>query len=148
MHNFKRQTISFLTLLIILSIKFFLIFSFSVALAQTQESHLDQNIFKEVAGHGYGESGAPHDVRVIVARIVNVVLGLLATIFLILVVIAGIQWMTSGGNQEKTKEAMSRIKSAIIGLIIVTVSWSISFFILRRLEAISQGTDYMSTPLF
>ncbi len=147
MKNLKKQIKSFLTLLAILSIKFFLISSFSVVLAQTsQGSHLEQDVFSTVGEIGYGESGEPKDIRIIVARIINVVLGLLATIFLILVVIAGFQWMTSGGNQEKTKSAMGKIKNALIGLIIISISWSISFFILRRLEAVTRGTNYLDIP--
>lgn len=146
MKKIKKQVSSFLLLLLILSFKFILISSFSVVLAQPASDHLDQQEFKQVGQIAYGETSTPTDVRIIVVRIINVVLGLLATIFLLLVVIAGFQWMTSGGNQEKTKAAMSRIKSALIGLIIVTLSWSISFFVLRRLLAISQGHLHYADP--
>ncbi len=149
MNKIKKQIKSFLILLIILSAQFAIISIFSTVLAQSpSETYLNQSEFRQVAGIAYGESGAPRDIRIIVVQIVNVVLGLLATIFLLLVVIAGYKWMTSGGNQEKTKGAMSQIKSALIGLIIVTVSWSISFFILRRLLSISQGHhNYLNPPI-
>jgi hypothetical protein len=148
MKKIKKQITSFLILLAILSIKFFIISSFSVVLAQTsQNTYLEQSEFSDVGQIAYGESGTPSDIRIIVVKIINVVLGLLATIFLLLVVIAGYKWMTSGGNQEKTKEASGQIRSALIGLIIITISWSISFFILRRLVAISQGHLYYADPV-
>ncbi len=145
MKKFKLHFNSFLLLLLIISFKFILISGLSIALAEPT-SYVDQETFKQVAEHGYGEKGHPLDVRIIVVRIINVFLGLLATIFLIILIIAGFQWMTSGGNQEKTKGAMDRIKSSLIGLIIIMISWGISYQVLRRLYAISQDHGYYADP--
>ncbi len=146
MKKIKLHFYSFLLLILIISFQFILVSGLSIALAQSN-SHLNQEIFSQVGEHGYGEGGAPPDIRIVVVQIINVVLGLLATIFLVLLVMAGFQWMTSGGNQEKTKEAMSKIKNALIGLLIIMTSWGISYFILVRLRAIAGGyVDYMNPP--
>ncbi len=64
---------------------------------------------------------------------VRLVLSLLATIFLVLVIIAGIKWMTAGGNQETISKAGKSLKEAIIGLIIVLGAYAITWFIFSQL---------------
>jgi len=69
----------------------------------------------------------------VIATIIKVVLGFLATIFLVLIVIAGFQWMTAGGNEEQIKSARSRMVNAIIGLVIVLMAYAITYFIFQQL---------------
>lgn len=57
---------------------------------------------------------------------INVLLSFIGLILLVLIIIAGIQWMTSGGNEEIIKKAKSTIKNAIIGLFIIIASWIIA----------------------
>ncbi|MFA5644496.1 MAG: hypothetical protein WC928_03155 [Patescibacteria group bacterium] len=57
--------------------------------------------------------------------IVNAALSLLGIIFIILIVYAGIQWMTAGGNEEAVKKAQGKIKDAIIGLVITISAYAI-----------------------
>ncbi len=64
---------------------------------------------------------------------IRVVLSLLATIFLVLVVIAGVKWMTAGGNQEIVSKAGKSLKESIIGLIIVLSAYAITWFIFSQL---------------
>ncbi len=65
---------------------------------------------------------------------ISLILSLLATIFLVLMVIAGFKWMTAGGNQEVISKSGKSIKEAIIGLIIVLAAYSITWFIFSQLE--------------
>ena len=51
------------------------------------------------------------DVRTVVARVINIVLGLLGTIAIIIVIIAGFKWMTAGGNEEQVTKAKALLKS-------------------------------------
>lgn len=67
------------------------------------------------------------------ATVVWVALGLLGVIFLALIIMAGFKWMTAGGNDEQIKSATNTIKAATIGLIIVVLAYSITYFIFRRL---------------
>lgn len=73
------------------------------------------------------------DIRVIIARIITIVLGFLAVIFLGLTIFAGFRYMTAAGNEEQTKKAISQIKDAVIGLIVVIASWALVSFIIRML---------------
>lgn len=68
----------------------------------------------------------------IIGLVVNTALSLLGVIFIVLMVLAGYNWMTASGNEQKVDEAKSTIKRAIIGLVIVLGSWAIWEFILRR----------------
>src|SRR3989338_10992400 len=58
-------------------------------------------------------------IYTLIGRVINIVLGFLGLIALILVIWSGIQWMTSGGNEDKTKEAKDRMKAGVIGLMII-----------------------------
>jgi len=49
-----------------------------------------------------------------IATIIQVVLGLLGTIFVILMIYAGILWMTAGGNDTQVKKAQNIIQRAAI----------------------------------
>jgi len=57
--------------------------------------------------------------------IANWVAGFAATLAVLMVVIGGLQYMISGGNEEKTRAARRTIQWALIGLIIVLMSWSL-----------------------
>ncbi|MBT3412596.1 MAG: hypothetical protein HOJ15_00865 [Candidatus Jacksonbacteria bacterium] len=69
----------------------------------------------------------------VITRIINIVLGFLGLIALILFIIGGFQWMTSGGNEEKTAGAKKLMVSAIIGLAIILGAAVISTFAFRAI---------------
>jgi len=43
--------------------------------------------------------------------------------------------MTASGNQEAIQKAISQIKTAIIGVVIVLAAWAITHFIILSLSA-------------
>lgn len=57
--------------------------------------------------------------------IANWVAGIVATLAVIVIVFGGIQYLLSGGNEEKITQANKTIQWAIIGLIVVVLSWSL-----------------------
>lgn len=67
----------------------------------------------------------------VIIRIIQWALGLLGLIAVVFVIFGGIMWMTSAGNEEKITKAKKIITSALIGLIVVTLSWAIITFIIR-----------------
>ncbi len=87
--------------------------------------------------------GEPEDIRITVAKIINIVLSVLAAIFLILVVIAGFKYMTAAGNEEKVKESVKQIQQALIGLIIILMAWGITRFIIIRMLAAASVQNYL-----
>ncbi|MCC6563686.1 hypothetical protein IT087_02230 [Candidatus Uhrbacteria bacterium] len=76
---------------------------------------------------------ASTDPRIIAARVINVVLGLLGIIMVTIILYAGFQWMTSGGDAGKIEEAKMRIRTAVIGLIIILSAYALTAFIVRAL---------------
>jgi len=78
------------------------------------------------------------DISLIVGRIIRIILGFLGLILVILILYAGFLWMTSGGNEEKIKQARQIISTAITGLAIVVLSYVIANFVLQRLAEIGQ----------
>ena len=62
-----------------------------------------------------------------IGQIVNVVLPLMmlggVAIFFIMFLMAGFRWITGGGNPEEMKKIQSQMSAAIVGIIIVVVSY-------------------------
>lgn len=72
-------------------------------------------------------------IGVLAARIIQVILSLLAVIFLILIIMAGFKWMTASGNEDQIKKSQTTIKNAIIGLIIILGAYAITYFVFNYL---------------
>lgn len=66
----------------------------------------------------------------VVGNLIKVMLSFLGILFLILVIVSGFQWMTAEGNEDGVKKAKARIKNATIGLAIVVLAYSLTYFIL------------------
>ncbi len=62
-------------------------------------------------------------------QIIGLVLSFVGVLFLILMIYAGLTWMTAGGNQEQVKKARSLMINAILGLIVVMGAYAITAFI-------------------
>lgn len=77
------------------------------------------------------------DLGVMVGKIVQAVLSMLGLIALILVIVAGFQWMTSGGNEEKISGAKKLMSAGIIGLVIVLIAWAATTYVLSRLQTVA-----------
>lgn len=93
--------------------------------AVADNSLIDSQTGINEIGQVYG-GNSPTDIRAIVAQIIYVVLGFLGVIFISLTVFAGFKYMTSGGSEEKIQESMSMLRNAVIGVIIVLLSWMIT----------------------
>lgn len=65
----------------------------------------------------------------IVGTVISALLALLGVIFVLLIVIAGYNWMTAQGDEHKIDKAKDTIRAAIIGLIIVAGAFAIWQFI-------------------
>lgn len=83
--------------------------------------------------------GGSGDVQGIAANIINVALSFLGIIAVVIVLIGGFKYMTSGGSEEKTTEARKLIVSGIIGLAIILSAWAITSFVVSRLVGATQG---------
>jgi hypothetical protein len=78
---------------------------------------------------GYGEATPENSILDIIGTAISVMLSLLGVIFIFLIILAGYNWMTAAGDQEKITKAQHTIRSAIIGLLIIVASFAIWLFI-------------------
>lgn len=82
-----------------------------------------------------GMGGTPQnvDMPVVIMRIVSVTFGLIGVVLVGLLVYAGWMYMTAGGESEQTEKAKTTIRNAIIGLVIVLLSYAIARFVTNSL---------------
>lgn len=81
------------------------------------------------------------DIRIIIARIIRVALGLMGIVLVCVILYGGIIWMTAGGNEEKIASAKKIIFNGVIGLLIVLSSFSIASFIIGKLIDATTGSN-------
>lgn len=78
---------------------------------------------------GYSSSTGPSTLLEILGTGIRVGLSLLGVIFIILILLAGYNWMTAAGDEEKITKASKTIRAAIIGLLIIVAAFAIWMFI-------------------
>jgi hypothetical protein len=87
----------------------------------------------QAVGKAGGIAGGETDIIVIIGRIINIALGFLGIVLLVILLYAGYEWMTSGGDPAKVDSAKTRIRNAVIGLVIIMMSFAIVNFVLNAL---------------
>lgn len=98
-----------------------------------------QTLLQESTVNNYGNS--PKDVKVIVLQILKTLLAFIAIIMVVLLIMAGFQYMTSAGNEAKLKEAMGRIQALVVGLVIILASWGITNYLIKWLVCSTTATS-------
>ncbi|MFH1427888.1 MAG: pilin [Patescibacteria group bacterium] len=99
-------------------------------------------------GAGFQNTGfaGGEGIGAIMATVIQAFLSLLGIIFLFLILIAGYNWMTASGDEEKITKAKVTINRAIIGLIIVISAYAITYFVFNHLPwgtgGEGTGVDY------
>ncbi|OIO18944.1 MAG: hypothetical protein COY69_02040 [Candidatus Magasanikbacteria bacterium CG_4_10_14_0_8_um_filter_32_14] len=85
------------------------------------------------------------DLRVTAVKVINIALSLLGIIAVVVVLIGGFKWMTSGGDDTKVGDARKWIFSGIIGLAIILSAWAIAKFAINNLGSATNVKDF--TPV-
>ena len=65
-------------------------------------------------------------IQGMISGAVKLVMIVAALVFFFLLIVGGIQFMTSGGDKAATETARGRITAALIGLVIVFSAWAIA----------------------
>lgn len=73
------------------------------------------------------------DIRVVIAKIIRAVLGLLGIIAVVIIIYAGYEIMTSAGNEDKVTRGKKILINAVIGLTIILSALIIVQFLLNAL---------------
>ncbi|MBI4993128.1 MAG: hypothetical protein HZC26_03280 [Candidatus Magasanikbacteria bacterium] len=91
---------------------------------------------------------ASTDIRIIIARIIRAVLGLLGVIAVVIMIYAGYTIMTAGGDEEKVVYGKKIMINGVIGLIIILSSLAIVQYVLNALGQATGmfGSDSTSKP--
>jgi cytochrome bd-type quinol oxidase subunit 2 len=85
------------------------------------------------AAAGAGCSATPKtNLDNTILSIVNVLSALVGIAAVIMIIIAGLRYITSGGKQESVSAAKNGLLSAIIGLVIVALAQVIARFVLHN----------------
>ncbi len=68
----------------------------------------------------------------ITINVIQWALGFLGLVAVIMILWGGITWMTSAGNEEKVRKAKEILRAAIIGLIVILLSWALVTFVVGQ----------------
>lgn len=132
---FIRKNFISLTLIGVFLFSIFLVIPTYAQTSTGFSDDMNAQLGAAVGSSGFGTT--PQDPRLIVANTIRILLGLLGTIFLCLTLYAGYLWMTAGGNEEDVTRAKSLLTRAVIGLMIILMSYSITIFVVRT--ALGEG---------
>lgn len=78
--------------------------------------------------------GGPATIGDLIRIVTNLLLGIAGSIAVIFIIIGGIQYITSAGNDQNTKKAKDTITNAVIGLIIAVLAYAIVNFVLATIK--------------
>ena len=83
---------------------------------------------KKIDGTGTGG-----DLKTIIISIINAVVGVLALVCVIVIIIGGVNYMTSSGDAGKVKKAKDTILYGVIGLIVCVLAFAIVNFVISNI---------------
>ena len=70
------------------------------------------------------------DVESIIGRVINVALGFSGVLAIIMIIIGGFLYLTSAGDEERSKKGRKFLIYSLLGLVIISLSYSIAFTLL------------------
>ena len=113
-----------------------IIILFSLFLFKDVEAQNNMTAWSNVLSTAAGQAGYDSEItspEPIIGVVIKALLSFLGVIFMMLMVYGGFLWMTARGNEDQVKKARDLITAAIIGLIIIILSYLISIFIIDAL---------------
>ncbi len=130
----KISIITFIICLGFISLPFFVH-------AEDANDNLNQQI---LATHNQFEidltdNNTSDSIDVVVIRLIKYMLGLIGIVFIVFILWSGLQWMTSGGNTERVDKAKKRLIAAVIGMIIIVISYAIADFVFTAIYQAMSG---------
>lgn len=108
----------------------------SFCFLKTAEAALTDQVKTQLTA-GSGERGTtevPPDPRYIMEGIIQVALMMVGTIFTAMIFYGGYQYLTAGGEEERAKKGMTLIQEAVIGLVVILLSYAITLFVGNRIS--------------
>jgi hypothetical protein len=128
----------FLVLFLLSFFGFLFITNFAYAVGSgASEPNAYDSFLGGITSVGNNSGLSTSSVPVIVGSVIQILIGITGTIFLVIIVYSGIKWMFSAGDTTKIKKSINLMKNAAIGLAIVAFSYAIVDFVINNLIAIS-----------
>ncbi|MBI2414757.1 hypothetical protein HYV31_02870 [candidate division WWE3 bacterium] len=93
--------------------------------------------------------GKIENLKDVFALAINVVLGIGVSLTIIYLILGGIQYITSKGDQKAAQEARTSLTNAVIGFIVVLGAFTIKTIVISMIDA--QGVEDLDdtvTPTF
>jgi len=92
--------------------------------------------------------GVPSDLWGIIRNLFNFAINVSGVIFTVLLLIGGLMYLGSAGDEGAVTKAKNLMLAAIIGLVIVLSAWTVSNFVLTKLQAPASlsSTHQLSQP--
>ncbi|MFH1291986.1 MAG: pilin [bacterium] len=75
-----------------------------------------------------------------VIQAIGIGLSFIGVLFFLLMLYAGVMWMTAMGNTEKVESAKATLESAVIGLVIVLSAYAITSFVFKNILGVTPST--------
>ncbi len=79
------------------------------------------------------------DLKGVIINVLRWVLGILALTAVVFIVYGGFLWLTAAGNPERIQKAKRVIVNAVIGLVIVLISWAIVSYVVKTAANLTSG---------
>jgi len=98
------------------------------------------------AGYTFNENLDSQSISETVGNIISNILTFLGALVLIMIITAGFQWLTAQGDEEKLNTAKSRLKNALIVLLIIVAAFAITTFVTSNLKNIIDDATIPDNP--
>ncbi len=80
--------------------------------------------------------------------LIQTILIYVGTVFLILMLYAGVNWMLANGNPDRIAKSKSILQHSVIGLIVIVFAYSIALFVVQRAEKIKNPVGFTRCELY
>lgn len=116
---------------------------------ELQSNPFNKNLVGEVSDNLPQEYNRTDDPIILIIRIIRIALTFVGVGLTGLLVYAGFLWMTAAGNDDQITTAKSTMKNAVIGLLIIMMSWTLATFIINRIRAATRaGSSRVENAVF
>lgn len=78
-------------------------------------------------------------MKLSVVHIIQWALGALVLVAVAMVIVGGQSWLASAGNDEQVDKAKKIISAAVVGVVIVMVSWAVVSFVTGAAANVTRG---------
>lgn len=116
----------------------FMIFGISFVPAATYAANstniCDQDVPQEVKDANGCKGTSSADFNKVVVNIINGVIGALSIVVVIMIIVGGVGYLTSGGDAGKVEKAKKTILYAVIGAVICVLAFAITNFVATGLK--------------